>query len=184
MTINWKLVATISGAAVLVWLVVGLILAGREPPPIPPGTLPLTLHGGRVTGNRMSTKSWMFEYNRAQMSPDGALATIDGVRKGVLYKDGKPYLSVTAEHVSVNTQTFDFTALGDVHVVQLQTGSGAPRSFDTDFVQWVNVAKLLTLPHPSVMRNGSDTLRVASIEVNFNTGEMRFGKMSGKLPPP
>lgn len=176
---NWRRIALAAGAVVLIWVIVGVVLAGRESLPPAPGTQALTLHGGRVTGNRMSTKSWMFEYQKAEMSADGMLASVDGVRQGVLYKNGKPYLSVTAEHVSVNTQTFDFTAIGDVHVTQMQDNGGAPRSFDSDFIQWVNATKMLMLPHPSIVRSGGQTLKVTSIKVNFNTGEIRFGGMQG-----
>jgi hypothetical protein len=176
---NWRRIAFAAGAVVLIWLIAGVLLAGREPLPQMPGMQPLTLHGGRVTGNRMSTKSWMFEYAKAEMSADGVLASVDGVRQGLLYKNGKPYLSVTAEHVSVNTQTFDFTAVGDVHVTQMQDNGGARRSFDTDFIQWVNATKMLMLPHPSVVRSGGDTLKVTSVTVNFNTGEIRFGGLQG-----
>ena len=178
---NWRKIGYAAGTVVLIWLVVGVVLAGREPAPPTPGMQPLTLHGGRVTGNRMSTKSWMFEYKKAEMSSDGTLASVDGVRQGVLYKNGKPYLSVTAEHVSVNTQSFDFTATGDVHVTQMQDAGGASRSFDTDFIQWVNGSKMLSLPHPSIVRSGGQTLKVTSVNVNFNTGEIRFGGMRGGI---
>ncbi len=183
MTTRWRTFALIAGAAALIWLIVGVVLAGREPGGPSPGTQPLTLHGGRVTGNRMSTKSWMFEYRKAEMSADGTLASVDGVRQGVLYKNGAPYLGVTAEHVSVNTQTFDFTALGDVHVTQLQDDGGARRSFDTDFIQWVNATKLLSLPHPSIVHSGDETLRVGTVTVNFNTGEIHFGGITGGVAP-
>ncbi|HET9393978.1 MAG TPA: hypothetical protein VFO29_10740 [Candidatus Rubrimentiphilum sp.] len=180
---NWRKIGWAAGTIVLIWLIVGVVLAGREPAPPVPGMQPLTLHGGRVTGNRMSTKSWMFEYKKAEMSSDGTLATVDGVKQGVLYKNGKPYLSVTAEHVSVNTQTFDFTATGDVHVTQMQDAGGGSRSFDTDFIQWNNATKALMLPHPSVVRSGGQTLKVTSINVNFRTGEIRFGGLQGGIEP-
>jgi apolipoprotein N-acyltransferase len=179
---RWKLYAVIAGAVLLIWAIAGVMLAGNEPGAPPQGMTPLTLHGGRVTGNRVSTKSWMFEYDRAEMSADGVLATVQGVRRGVLYKNGKPYLSVHAEQVSVNTQTFDFTATGDVHVTQMQ-GASSDRSFDTDLIQWVNAAKSLSLPHPIIVRGGGETLRVSSINVNFNSGEIHFGRISGGVAP-
>ncbi len=179
---RWKLYLLLAGSGALIWIIAGVVLAGNEPGAAPQGMTPLTLHGGRVTGNRMSTKSWMFEYAHAQMSADGVLATVQGVRRGVLYKNGKPYLSVRAEQVSVNTQTFDFTATGDVHVTQTQDAS-SERSFDTDLIEWVNAAKMLTLPHPSVVRSGGQTLRVSSINVNFTSGEIHFGRVSGGVSP-
>ncbi len=179
---RWKIYFLFGGALILIWVIVEVVLAGNAPGGPPQGLTPLTLHGGRVTGNRMSTKSWMFEYDHAEMSADGVLATVQGVRRGVLYKNGKPYLTVRAEQVSVNTQTFDFTATGDVHVTQTQDSS-SERSFDTDLIQWINAAKTLTLPHPSVVRGGGQTLRVSSISVNFNSGQIHFGSVTGGVAP-
>jgi len=175
--------AVIVGLGLLVWVIVGIVLAGNEPGAPPPATQGLMLHGGRVTGNRMSTKSWLFDYKHAEMSADGVLASVDGVRQGVLYKNGAPYLGVTAEHVSVNTQTFDFTALGDVHITQMRETGGVSHSFDTDLIQWVNATKTLTLPHPSIVRTGDQTLKVSSVTVNFNTGAIRFAGVSGGVAP-
>lgn len=181
---QWKVAAAAIAAAIAIWLIAGVILAGREPLPPPISSQPMTLRGGIVNGNRISTKSWTFVYKSAQLSPDGTLATIDGLRKGILYKKGKPYLSIAASHVSVNTQTFDFTAVGDVHVGQLQQTGGVQRSFDTDFVQWINGTKTLTLPHPSIVRGGGELLKVASIAVDFNTGNVKFGPISGGFIAP
>lgn len=178
---KFRAIASICGAILLVWLITGLILAGREPAPPPPANQSLTSRCGGVTGFRMSTKSWSFQCKKAVISPDGTFASIDGVRDGILYKNGKAYLGVDAQHVSVNTQTFDFTAIGDVRITQLS--GGTQRSFDTDFIQWINATKMLTLPHPSIIRGGGQTLRVASITMNFNTGEIRLGKLSGGVAP-
>jgi hypothetical protein len=181
--IPWKTVAWIAGAVLVVWLVTGIILAGREAAP-PPGTQPVTLRGGKVTGNRISTRSWTFEYKKAEMSPDGTFATLDGVRNGILYKKGKPYLSISAEHASVNTQTFDFTATGDVHVTALNPSDGVSKSFDTDLVQWTNATKLLTLSHQSIFRTGGQVLKVANITVDFNKDEVHLGKVDGVIEAP
>jgi hypothetical protein len=182
--INWKLVGLVAGGVFVAWFVIELILAGRGTPPPPPGSQPVTMRGGRVTGNRISTRSWTFDYERAQMSPDGTLATVDGVRHGVLYKKGKPYLSIAAQHVQVNTQTFDFTATGDVHLEQLNPKDGIKRGFDTDLVQWVNATKMLSLTHPSLFRTGDQVLKVATITVNFNTNDIHMGKIEGSVKAP
>jgi hypothetical protein len=183
-TLNWRVIAIVAAAAVVVWLIAGIIIAGREGVPPPPGSQPVTLRGGRVTGNRISTRSWTFDYGKAQMSPDGTFATVDNVRHGVLYKKGKPYLSIAAQHVSVNTQTFDFTATGDVHIEQLAPKDKIKRSFDTDLVQWTNATKILSLSHQSLLRSGNEILRVASITVNFATNEIHMGKIEGAVIAP
>ena len=63
-----------------------------------------------------------------------------------------------------------------------ETG-GVSRSFDTDLIQWVNATKTLTLPHPSIVRTGDQTLKVSSVIVNFNTGAIRFAGVSGGVAP-
>lgn len=182
--VDWKVVGIVAGALVMAWLIIGFFLAGREPAPPSPGSQPITLKNGRVTGNRISTRSWTFDYEHAQMSPDGTLATVDGVKNGVLYKKGKPYLSIAAQHVQLNTQTFDFTATGDVHLQQLHAKDGVKRSFDTDLVQWTNGAKILSLPHQSLFHTGDQLLRVATITVNFNTNDIHMGKIEGAVQAP
>ena len=181
---NWRAIALVVAILVVAWVAVEVVLAGRETEPPPPGTQPIVLRGGRVNGNRISARSWTFDYKSAQMSPDGTLATIDGVKHGVLYKKGKPYLSIAAEHVSINTQTFDFTAVGDVHIDELHPKDGVPKSFDTDLVQWINATKMLSLAHPSIFRTGSETLKVATITVNFNNSQVHLGKIDGAIEAP
>ncbi len=178
--VPWKLVGALAAAALFVFIVAQVILAGRENVPLP-GSQPVTLLGGHVSGNRISTKSWTFDYRRAQTTPDGSVATIEGIRNGVLYKNGKPYLRLAARHVQVNTTTLDFTATGDVHVEQVDPKPGESRSFDTDLLQWTNVTKTLELPHPSIVRTGGQTLKVRTISVDFTKGSVRFGRISGGI---
>ena len=182
--IRWRQAAWIAGAILIVWFVVGVILAGRDTPPIPPSSMPVTLRGGVVRGNHISTRSWSFGYRSAEMSPDGSSATIEGVKNGVLYKKGKPYLSLSAEHVMLDTQSLNFTAIGDVHIAALHPKDGIPKSFDSDFVQWMNGTKMLTLAHPSIFKTGDQTLRVASITVNFNDNSIHLGKVAGSVEEP
>jgi hypothetical protein len=181
--VNWRILALAAGSGLVVWLVIGIVLAGGGAGP-PPGSAPITLRNGRVNGNRISTKSWTFSYAKAQMSPDGTFATVWGVKNGVLFKHGKPYLRISAQEVSVNTQDFDFTALGQVHVVEVHPKEGTPRSFDTDLVEWANGTKILSLPHPSFIRSKGELLKVASLNVNFNTNVIHFGKISGGVLAP
>jgi hypothetical protein len=181
--LNWRWIAIVAAAIIAVWFGIGIWLAGREPVPAP-NSEPITLFGGKVTGNRISTRSWSFDYTHAQMSPDGMNATITGVKNGVLYKKGKPYLKISARQVSVNTQSFDFTAIGTVHIESV-AASGAPaRSFETDLVQWTNATKILLLSHPSIIRTGDETLKVSTASVDFNKDDVHLGKVDGGFQVP
>lgn len=184
MRANWTKIALGAGVVIVVWFTIGIILAGRENTPPPPGSQSTFIKNCRIHGNRISTRSFSFSCKNAELSPDGTIATINGVRDGVLYKKGKPYLGIAAEHVSLNTQTFDFTAIGDVHLDYLKPKDGVHRSFDTDLVQWTNATKLLSLQHPSLVRTGDQTLKVATITVDFNNNEIHLGKIEGSVQAP
>ncbi len=174
---GWKQIAWIAGLALIVWVVTEVILAGRDTPPIPPASQSIDLRGGHVTGNRITTKSWTFDYTHAQLSPDGTVGTVDGVRNGIVFRKGKPHLRIAAEHISINTQTLDFTAIGKVHVERIDDPE--KRSFDTDLVIWTNNAKLLRMDHPSYLHTGDQTLKLENVTINFDTEQIHFGKIGG-----
>lgn len=174
---GWKHAAWILGVAFTVWVIVEIVLAGRGTPPMPTTSQSIDLRGGHVTGNRITTKSWTFDYAHAQLSPDGTVGTVDGVRNGIVFRKGKPYLRIAAEHISINTQTLDFTAIGKVHVERI--GDPEARSFDTDLVSWTNTAKLLRMDHPSYLHTGDRTLKLENISIDFGTESIRLGKIEG-----
>lgn len=175
--IPWKRVAWIAGGALIVYLVVGIVLAGLNTPPLPPTSQTIELRGGHILNNRITTKSWSFDYDHAQLSADGTTGTVDGVRNGVVFRKGKPYLKIAAEHISLNTQSLDFTAVGKVHVERIK--DPAQHSFDTDLVVWTNGAKLLRLDHPSYVHSGTQTLRMDNVTINFDTEQIHLGKIGG-----
>ena len=177
--VPWKRIAWIAGAAFSVYLVVGIILAGRNTPQLPPTQQTIDLRGGHILNNRITTKSWSFDYDHAQLSPDGTTGTVDGVHNGIVFRKGKPYLKISATHISLNTQSLDFTAVGKVHVERI--GDPQKRSFDTDLVMWTNGAKLLRLDHPSYLHSGTQTMRLDNVTINFDTEQIHMAKLGGSF---
>lgn len=175
--VNWKIIGSIAGVALAIYLVVGVILAGIGTPPLPPDQNGITLRGGTVQGHRITTRSWSFDYKTAQLSPDGTTGTINGVHDGIVFKHGKPYLRVDAQRISVDTQSLNFTAIGKVNVEMI--GDPQKRTFDTDFVMWTNASKLLQMLHPSYLHAAGHTLAFSSIVIDFNTDHIRFGTING-----
>jgi hypothetical protein len=174
---NWKLAGWISAAALVIYLVIGVVLAGRDTPPIPPDDNLISLHGGHVRGNRITTRTWSFDYKQAQLSGDGTSGTIEGVRNGIIYKKGKPYLKISAERIAINTQSLDFTAVGKVRVELI--GDPLHRSFDTDLVIWTNSLKVLSMDHPSYLHSGNHVMVIKNVRINFLTNEIHLGKIQG-----
>lgn len=175
--LTWKRVAIYAGILFGIYVVVEVILAGGGAPPMPPTSIPINLRGGHVLTNRITNKSWSFDYDHAQLSPDGLTGSVDGVRDGVVFRKGKPYLHISAAHVQIDIQSLDFTAIGKVHVEQLDTADH--RSFDTDLVTWTNNAKLLHMDHPTYVHSGGQTLRIDGITVDFDANTVHFGKLNG-----
>ena len=176
---SWKTFWWTLAIAVVAIFTEGVVLSGSDMPP-PPGAQAVILGKGGVTAHRMSTKSWSLYYDKAQTSPDGSQADIDGIHNGVFYKNGKPYITISARHVSVNTVSNDFTATGDVHITQLKSG-GLARSFDTDLIVWSNATKTITLSHPSLIKTGASTMTVARMSINVDTGAVHLGKVGGTI---
>jgi hypothetical protein len=181
---RWRLAIIIVGSALLVYLVVGVILAGRDELPIPPSDQPIVLQGGNVRGGNhtISSRSWTLSYDRGQFSPDGIIGTIDGVHDGIIYRKGKPYIRLDAKHVALNAQTLDFTAIGKVHIQMLNDPFN--RSFDTDFVTWTNDAKLLQMQHPSFLHVGGETLKIGKITIDFAKNQVHVGPLNGSVGIP
>jgi hypothetical protein len=175
----WRRILLALAGVVLVWVFVEVLLAGRGTPSIPVPQNGITLHGGHVQGNRISSKSWSFDYTSAHLSPDGTTGTVDGVRDGIVLRKGKPYLRVAAEHISIDTQSLNFTAVGKVHVEVINDPQ--KRSFDTDLVVWTNGAKMLRMDHPSYLHSGTQTLKLSSVSINFDTDQIHLGAVGGSL---
>ena len=173
----WRRIWFAAGGLLLVWVVIEVVLAGGGTPKIPPGQMPIDLHGGHVMNNHISTKSWSFDYDHAHLSPDGMSGSIDGVRNGIVFRKGKPYLRIAAKHVKLDIASLDFTAVGKVHVERINDPER--RSFDTDLVTWTNDAKALKMPHPSYLHSGGQTLIINNISVDFDSDAIHIGKISG-----
>ena len=174
---RWKLFAKTAGALIFIWVAIEIYLAGGGSIPPPPTSIPLVMHGGHVVTNRIKTKSWVFDYDKAQLDQDGTAGSVQGVRNGIVYRKGKPYLRISAEKVQVDLQNLDFTAVGKVHVEQI--GDPQRRSFDTDLVTWTNNAKTMRMDHPVYVHSGDQTLRIDGLSVDFDENEIHLGKLGG-----
>ena len=173
----WKRIAWITGGIVAVWVVIEILLAGLGTPPLPTNNNAVTLKGGHVQGNRISSRSWSFDYQKAELSPDGTTGTVDGVRNGIVLKRGKPYAKVSAEHISLDTNSLNFTAIGKVHVVLINDPQH--RSFDTDLMNWTNQTQMLVMDHPSYLHMAAQTLKLKNVTIDFTKDQVHLGAITG-----
>jgi hypothetical protein len=175
----YKRIGVAAGVVFMVWVVVEILIAGGGKVPPPPSTVSMDLHGGHVIGNRIATKSWAFDYTKAHLSPDGLIGSVDGVRNGVIFRHGKPYLRISARHIQVDVQSLNFTAIGAMHIERLNDPQHL--AFDTDHVVWTNDAKLLKIDHPAFIHTNGQTLRADHITVDFDANTVHIGKLGGQV---
>lgn len=159
------------------WIVYQTIHAGEEIPP-PPAQTQTRLTGGSANDKRIDGKSWSLDYDTATLSPDGSLATIERVHDGVILRDGKPYMHMTAHHVTANLALNEFVVTGAVRFTEV---GGQHRRLDTDGARYTGADHTLHLDHPTTIRDGPITFHVASAVVNFATGETKLGRIKGTM---
>lgn len=159
------------------WVVYQTIHAGEEIPP-PPVQTQMQLTGGTANDKRIDGKSWSLDYDTATLSPDGSMATIERVHDGIILRNGKPYMHMTARHVSANLATNTFDVTGTVTFTEV---GGQHRTLDTVGAHYDGVDHVLTLNTPTIIRDGPVTFHVATASVNFLTGDTKLGKIRGSM---
>jgi len=178
--------ATVVRVAIVVGVVIaalfgyGVYRAGLNETPPPPSDQQIVFHNGRANGQRITTKSWTADYDRVVSNQDQTALELDGVRNGTIFRNGKPYLHVHADHLSVNTVSHDFTASGPIHVETVS--AKPPRSFDTTSAIWNDAAQLLTLSQHVTIRTGAKSpLQVGSLSFSIKTGNLEMHDISGPV---
>ncbi len=171
------LAATLAFAAWVAW---GIYRAGVDETPAGRGSTDIVFRGGKVSGQRIKTRSWTASYDRLVSNADQTVLEIQNVHDGTIFRAGKPYLHVQAAHMSVNTITRDFSIVGPLHV---KTVASTPqRSFDTTSAQWNDSAQLLTLSnHVTIYSGAEHPLNVGSLTFDVKTGNVAMTNVAGQV---
>jgi LPS export ABC transporter protein LptC len=164
-------------AALLGWVVWQTIHAGGEIP-AQRTQAQTQLSSGSANDKRIDGKSWSLDYDNATLSPDGSLAEIEHVHDGIILRAGKPYMRMTAKHVSANLSYNNFVVTGPVSFTEI---GGQRRTLDTDEAHYSGNDHILHLDHPTTIRAGGMRFRVTKAVVNFTTGETQLGRINGSL---
>jgi hypothetical protein len=174
---RFRLPLALLALVLLAWLTYQTIHAGSEIPP--PSTQQLTqLRKGSAAGMRIDGRSWSLDYQTATMTPDGSRAEIDDVRDGRILRDGKPFATMRAAHVTADVGGNSFTVKGPVEFIEL---GGRHRRIRTVDAQYAGDKQTLVLDHQATITEGKATVIVSRATVNFKTGESQFGRIEGTL---
>jgi hypothetical protein len=95
--------AQVAGVALLGYVGYGIYAAGLDERPPPPTSTSIVFKNGTATGHRIVSRSWSADYDNIQSNSDQTVLELDNVRNGIIYKKGKPYLRVRADHMGHST---------------------------------------------------------------------------------
>jgi hypothetical protein len=173
-----RLVLILLGVALAGYIGYGVYHAGDDEMLPPNRSSSIVLDSGNAFGRRGNGKSWSLTYDRVVANNDQTVLDLYGIRKGTVFRNGRPYLHIVAEHATVNTITHDFTASGHVHVETI--GEHPGRAFDTSFAQWSNTSQTISMPRNIAFRIGGDPpLIVGSLTYNVKTGDLDLNDIAG-----
>lgn len=173
---RWIAAAAIAFVAFAVFQI---YLAGRDEILPPQTAAPVVLSSGIARGERVTSHSWSVDYAKITTSADQTFITVDGVRNGVIFKKGKPYLRVRASHVIVNMISHDFTASGPVHVESVSRKNF--HAFDTTSAVWTEAAQRLDLSTPIVITSPGTTMHVQKLSLDVRTGMLHIDHPDGSF---
>lgn len=157
----------------------GIYQAGINEIGAPSSGTPAEISGGKAMGHRLSFLSWSIEYDRIRASADGTIVDVDGVKNGVFYRAGKPYLKLKATHLTVNTVSKDFTADGPLTIESLESDH---RSFTTTAAVWTNATQQLAMNQRIVVKSPDGAvLHLDTLTMNVKTGEVHVGNVAGDV---
>jgi hypothetical protein len=174
-----KRALAVVGVAFLLFVIGGILFAGKDETTPPPDST-VRFGKGHAAGRRIETRSWSCEYDKIVANNDQSLMEVEGVHDGVIFRDGKPYLRLSAQHLTANMLTHDFSATGKLHVETADRSK--PRSFDTDALTWNEAAQTLSFTRPLTFVTASEEpLRIGSLVYDVRAGTLHVGKIEGAL---
>ncbi len=163
--------------AFLTWVGFGVLHAGGDVPA--PRLAPETkLSLGHAEGRRIDGKpSWSLDYDTLVTSADTTIATLENVRHGTLYKRGRPFMQMKAQHVVINTLSNDFTVTGPLELTQ--SDGKHHRRLTSNTADYSGVMQTLTLTHQARLTGDEGNATFRNATVNFKSGDMSFGALIG-----
>jgi hypothetical protein len=175
-----KALITLAIIALTIWVGYEVYEAGGTDVP-PPGNVPQIISKGQITAFHIATKSWSFDYDKVVANGDESVMDLTGVHNGLFFKNGKPYLRLSARHVTVNMLTKNFVATGPLHIETID--QPRKRTLDTTSALWDDGEKLLTLANKTTVTTagGDQPLVAGKIIINVRTGDVHIDEISGHV---
>jgi hypothetical protein len=177
---SWRTLAALVALGFVAWIGIEIGRAGGDIP-VQRGAASSRLINGSVSGKRVDGRAWSLDYDTVTLSPDGTQATIAHVKDGRIHRAGKPDVQMKADGVTVNTITNDLVVSGPVEFRD-DLGNGRVRTFKTKGARYAGVTRMLVLDHTATITDAGATVTVASLTIDFRTGDAKLGRIEGSRP--
>jgi len=175
--VPWRRIVLIALVLFGLWVTWGIVHAGGDVPAGPSANPVTELGNGHAEGRRINGPAWTMDYSEIVEAPDGSTATLSHVRHGEIFRNGKPYVSVVADTIVVNTISNDFSASG--HVLLIENDGLHKRRFRSEQAIYNGAVQLLTLPTAAHIESDGMAVDVEHATVNLKTGAMNLGRING-----
>jgi hypothetical protein len=166
------------GVIFFAWVCYELYRAGGGAPPPPPGQVKTIFKTGTATGqSRLHLPAWSLDYESITIGPDGYTNTLENIKDGRYFKNGKPAAKMKAKHIVVNTISNDFVETGPIEITEIDGKHS--RNFVSDEAAYQGATQTLILSHPTTVTSDGGTAKFKKATFNFKTGDMTTGGMIG-----
>ncbi|HXW52181.1 MAG TPA: LPS export ABC transporter periplasmic protein LptC [Candidatus Acidoferrales bacterium] len=124
-------------------------------------------------GERGTQLGWRFVADSSELSTDDEVTTYHNVRRGTYYLDGKPAYELTADQVTLDMRSQNYTATGAVHVWSVRKRDLS--DLRTETVLWNNPLQMITCPAQVRVRYKGFDFVTSRLQSNFGTGVSSLG---------
>lgn len=138
----------------------------------------ITMSNVKGQGEHGTQLGWRFVADSSQTSTDGLVTTYHHVREGVYYLQGKPAYKITADQVTVDLRSMNYTGAGSVHVWSVR-----PRDISdlrTENLSWNNPMQTLICPTQVRVKYKGYDIVTSHLQADLMTGSSTLGSTSIK----
>ena len=127
----------------------------------------MIVEGTSQTVRKDGKRLWQFDAARIELSPDGSQTLAHGVTNGVLFKDDRPVLHLSAPLVRLENASNNVEASGGV-----QAAGDGQFSVAAPLVRWNYKDKLLSCPSPVQAKLREFTFTAPRLDYRWDTGAL------------
>lgn len=127
-------------------------------------------------GQRGNKLGWRFVADSSDISTDGQMTTYHHVRQAAYYLNGKPAYELTADQVSLDLRSQNYTATGKVHVWSVRPHDLS--DLRSDYVVWNNPLQMLSCPGEVHVKYKGFDMVTSRLEANLLNGTSSLGATS------